>query len=73
VRIETSSRAVDMAGDAYRIALVRYREGVGTNIDVLDAEAALNQSYSNHTQALCDYNIAVAQLENAVGDSMPFR
>jgi len=73
VRIETASQAVDMARDAYRIALVRYREGVGTNIDVLDAEAALNQTYSNHTQALCDYNIAAAQLENAVGDSMPFR
>ena len=67
LRIETGARAVDMAQEAYRIALVRYREGVGTNIDVLDAHAALSQSESNHTQALCDYNIAVARLVNAMG------
>jgi outer membrane protein TolC len=67
LRIEKGARAVDMAQEAYRIALVRYREGVGTNIDVLDAHAALSQSESNHTQALCDYNIAVARLVNAMG------
>jgi len=66
-RIETGATAVGFAQEAYRIALARYREGVGTNIDVLDAQTALNQSSSNHTQALCDYNIAVAQLVNALG------
>ncbi|MCL2010797.1 MAG: TolC family protein [Synergistaceae bacterium] len=71
-RIETTASAVDMSREAYRIALARYREGVGTNIDVLDAQDALNRSDSNHTQALCDYNIAVAQIVNAVGAPMPF-
>ncbi|MCL2010508.1 MAG: TolC family protein [Synergistaceae bacterium] len=71
-RIETTASAVDMSREAYRIALARYREGVGTNIDVLDAQDALNRSGSNHTQALCDYNIAVAQVVNAVGAPMPF-
>ncbi|MCL2010638.1 MAG: TolC family protein [Synergistaceae bacterium] len=66
-RIETGATAVGFAQEAYRIALARYREGVGTNIDVLDAQDALNKSSSNHTQALCDYNIAVAQLVNAMG------
>ena len=71
-RIETGAMAVDFAQEAYRIALARYREGVGTNIDILDAQTALNQSSSNHTQALCDYNIAVAQLVNAMGIPVTF-
>jgi outer membrane protein TolC len=71
-RIEMGTTAVDMAQQAYRIALARYREGVGTNIDVLDAQTALNHSGSNYTQALCDYNIAVAQIENAMGSPILF-
>jgi len=63
---------IDKAREAYRISLARYREGVGTNMDVLDAQTALQQAYSNNTQALCDYNIAVARIENAVGVPMPF-
>jgi outer membrane protein TolC len=70
-RIEMGAKAVDMAQEAYRIAVARYREGVGTNIDVLDAQEALNQSDSRHTQALCDYNVAVARIENAVGVPVP--
>ncbi|MDR2528293.1 MAG: TolC family protein [Synergistaceae bacterium] len=66
-RIDISSVALEKAQEAYKISLARYREGIGTNIDVLDAQTALNQAASNHTQALCDYNIAVAQVENAMG------
>jgi len=66
-RIDSGATAIGFAQEAYRIALTRYEEGVGTNIDVLDAQDALNQSSSNHTQALCDYNIAVAQLISAMG------
>ncbi|MDR1515770.1 MAG: TolC family protein, partial [Synergistaceae bacterium] len=66
-RIETGHLALDKAQESYRISLARYREGVGTNLDVLDAQTALNQANSNHTQAFCDYNIALARLENALG------
>ncbi|MDR1979582.1 MAG: TolC family protein [Synergistaceae bacterium] len=66
-RIETGLDALDKAQETYRISLARYREGVGTNIDVLDAQTALNQANSNYTQALCDYNIALARIENAMG------
>jgi outer membrane protein TolC len=66
-RIETGLTALDKARETYRLALVRYREGVGTNIDVLDAQSALSETDSGYTQALCDYNIAFAQVENAMG------
>jgi outer membrane protein TolC len=71
VRIETSLVGLDKAREAYRIALVSYREGIGTNTDVLDAQAALSQANSNYTQALCDYNIAIAKIENSMGASIP--
>ncbi|MHC1760911.1 MAG: TolC family protein [Negativicutes bacterium] len=39
--IHTSSASVGLAEEDYRIKVIRYRAGVGTNLDVLDAQVAL--------------------------------
>jgi outer membrane protein TolC len=67
LRIEESASAISKAREAYEIAVNRYGEGVGANIDVVDAQNALTLAESNHTQALCDYNIALARIENSMG------
>jgi outer membrane protein TolC len=66
-RVEESVSAVSKAQEAYNIAVNRYNEGVGTNLDVVDSQSALTLASSNHTQALCDYNIALARIENSMG------
>lgn len=67
-RILESQTAIDKAMEAYEIAQARYSEGVGTNIDVMDSQGVLTLANSNHIQAMCDYNISLARLENAMGD-----
>ncbi|MDR3563191.1 MAG: TolC family protein [Negativicutes bacterium] len=66
-RIDTSKVAVDKAEDDYRISLIRYSAGVGTNLDVLDAQVALTQAKTNYVQALYDYNTSKAKLDKAMG------
>ncbi|VBB05009.1 outer membrane efflux protein [Lucifera butyrica] len=66
-RIETNQVAVEQAQDNFRIAEVRYRAGVGTNLDVLDAVLSLSQAKINDIQALYDYNTSKAQLDTAMG------
>ncbi len=66
-RIDTSKVAVDQAEENFRIAEVRYTAGVGTNLDVVDAELALTQAKTNYIQALYDYNTGKAQLDKAMG------
>ncbi len=66
-RIDTSKVAVDQAEENFRIAEVRYTSGVGTNLDVVDAELALTQAKTNYIQALYDYNTSKAQLDKAMG------
>jgi outer membrane protein TolC len=66
-RVEESVSTIGKAQEAYDIAVNRYNEGVGTNIDVVDSQSALVSASSNHTQALCDYNIALAGIENSMG------
>lgn len=66
-RIETSQVAVTKAEDDYKISLVRYSAGVGTNLDVLDSQVALTQAKTNYVQALYDYNTSNAKLDKAMG------
>ena len=66
-RIEASSAAVALAEEDYKIAQARYMAGVGTNLDVLDAETALTNAQNNYVTALYDYNSSRASLDKAMG------
>ena len=65
--IDSTRVAVEQGQENFRIASLRYRAGVGTNLDVLDAETELETARNNYVDALFNYNIAVATLENAMG------
>ena len=41
-KVSTTQTSVAEAQEAYQIAVVRYKAGVGTNLDVLDAQLNLN-------------------------------
>ncbi|WP_416182405.1 TolC family protein [Acidaminococcus timonensis] len=66
-RIKTTEVAVAQAEEDYRIAQLRYRAGVGTNTDVMDASVALTTAKNNYIQALYDYNTYTAALEQSMG------
>lgn len=71
-RIDTTHLAVSQAEEDYRIAQLRYMNGVGTNTDVLDAQVALTDAKTNYLQALYDYNTCKTDLETAIGVPMQF-
>ena len=66
-RISTSQVAVDKAEEDFKIAQVRYSAGVGTNLDVIDAQLALTQAKTNYIQAMYDFNTSKANLDKAMG------
>lgn len=51
----------------YEIASAQYREGLGSRLELTDAELALRQSEFNYAQAVYDYLTARARLDQAVG------
>lgn len=65
--IKSTQVAVDQGVENFRIARLRYQAGVGTNLDVLDAEYNLQSARNSHIDALYNYNVYVATLENAIG------
>ena len=66
-RIDTSAVAVNQAEENFRIAEIRYQAGVGTNLDVLDSQSALNQAKTNFLKAMYDYNTNRSKLDKAMG------
>ena len=69
-KIKSTHAAVEAGQEDFRIKTLRYRSGVGTNVDVLDAETALATARNNYVDALYNYNLSMATLEKAMGISV---
>ena len=65
--IVTSKASVSLAEEDYKIKVVRYKAGVGTNLDVLDAQEALTTAKNNYLKALYNNNGYRAKLDQVMG------
>ncbi len=66
-RIPAAELVVKQAEENLDIANGRYTAGVGSPIEVTDAEVALSSAKTAYIQALYDYRIAQASLEKSMG------
>ncbi|MEK7749214.1 MAG: TolC family protein, partial [Bacteroidota bacterium] len=67
-RITVAEQGVQQAEESYRVTNSKFKQGLGMNSDLLDAEVALLQAKTNYTQALVDFGLAGAALERAIGE-----
>ena len=65
--IAAASDGVRSATEARRVVGERFRAGVATSTDMLDAEVAVLQAELDRTRALANARLAEARLERAVG------
>jgi outer membrane protein TolC len=65
--IDVSSKAVVSSSEQLRLARVRLANGVGTNIDVLQAQQVWVQALVNKASAIIQYNNAQVQLLHDLG------
>jgi outer membrane protein len=66
-RARGQSQAVEQARRGFEIATAQYKEGLGSQLELTDSEVALRQSEFNYAQAVFDYLVARAQLDEATG------
>jgi outer membrane protein TolC len=59
--------AVEQARRGFEIASAQYREGLGSQLELTDAEVALTQSEYNYAQAVFDYLSNRARIDQLVG------
>ena len=70
-RLATSRDLLASAEESERVALGRYKEGVGTIIDLLVAQARLADARAQEIQARADWFTALARLARDTGAAAP--
>jgi outer membrane protein len=58
---------MDLASNVARVTKIKYEQGVGSNIEVIDAESALKEAQVNYYNALFDALVAKVDLDKAYG------
>lgn len=69
-RIEITETSVEAATEDLRVQQERYRLGLATIVDLLQAQEALNQAEVDSVNARFDYLRARAQIETLIGRSL---
>lgn len=58
---------IELATEVFEMAKIKFQEGVGSNLEVVDADSALKEAENNYFAALYDALIAKVDLEKALG------
>jgi outer membrane protein TolC len=65
--LEAQKSNMELAKEVYRVAQVKFREGVGSNIEILNAENELTKAQLNYYEALYSAAVAKVDLDKAKG------
>ena len=58
---------MELAEEVYKVTVIKYQQGVGSNIEVINADASFKESQTNYYAALYDALIASVDLEKSYG------
>ena len=65
--LQTQKRNLDLAQEILRVTRIKYKEGVGSNIEVLNAEISSREAQTNYFSALLDFMLAKVDADKATG------
>ncbi len=65
--IDSQAKNVVQAEKALKIAEVRYDSGIGTQLELFDAQLALERTHMGYIQGIYNYNTAKFDWEKSVG------
>ena len=60
-----------LAGNVARVTKIKYEQGVGSSLEVTDAENSLRTAQTNYYSALFDAMVAKVDLDKADGKLLP--
>jgi outer membrane protein TolC len=69
--LNSQSENMELASNIARITKIKYEQGVGSNLEVVDAENSLRQAQTIYYSALFDAMVAKVDLDKAFGKLLP--
>jgi len=67
-KLQTQDKNRNLAREISRVSKIKYEQGVGSNLEVIDAEASLRESETNYYLALLETIISKIDLDKALGN-----
>ncbi|AKD58818.1 transporter [Spirosoma radiotolerans] len=65
--LQTQQRNRDLAQEIVRVTQIKYKEGVGSSIEVLNAEASYREAQTNYFSSLYDFLITKVDQDRSLG------
>ncbi len=65
--LDIQKRNLALAQEVVRVSKVKYKQGVGSNLEVTNAESDLKEAQTNYYTALYDFMVAKIDLDKAQG------
>jgi outer membrane protein TolC len=65
--LDAQKRNSTLAENVARVTKIKYQQGVGTNLEVVDAESALREAQINYFSAMYDAIVSRVDLIRAYG------
>ena len=65
--LKVQKENMELADEVFRITKIKYDQGIGTNLEIIDAESSLKEAQTNYYNALYEALIAKIELETATG------
>jgi outer membrane protein TolC len=65
--LQSTEQTRDLAQDVYQTTRTKYKEGVGSSLEVNEAESQLNEAEANYLAALLEYLLAQTEYQRTVG------
>ena len=69
--VDSQQAGIERAREGFRLAQVGYRNGINTQVEVLDAQEALTLTRGNYYRAVYDHMISKLAIEKATGALAP--
>jgi outer membrane protein TolC len=65
--LRTQEQNMKLAQEVFEVTSIKYQEGIGSNLEVVDADTSFKDAQSNYFNALYDVLIAKVDMEKALG------
>lgn len=69
--LDAQKQNMELAGKVAHVTKIKYEQGVGSNLEVVDAENSLRTAQTNYYNALFDAMVAKIDLDKAYGKLLP--
>ena len=66
--LDTQKKNIELAESIYKITKLKYEQGVGSNLEVMNAETSLKEAQTNYFNALYDALVAKVDYDKANGN-----